>query len=158
MEEVTEEPAELVDRVAVGGLDIGQACLVRCVRVPHESKPGGRRQEVRTDATVTPVLLDLRDWLICLGVTRVVMEAISAYWKPPFHLLEDDIECWVVNARDVKNVPGRPKTDLLTELREEVPQVTGRMGMWVHTVADRDHRGGSAAGSVAAGGAAVRVA
>ena len=41
------------------------------------------------------------------------MEATSAYWKPPFYLLEDDIECWVVNARDVKNVPGRPKTDKL---------------------------------------------
>ena len=61
--------------------------------------------------TVTPALLELRDWLICQGVTRVVMEATSAYWKPPFYLLEDDIECWVVNARDVKNVPGRPKTD-----------------------------------------------
>jgi transposase len=44
-------------------------------------------------------------------VTLVVMEATSAYWKPPFYLLEDDIECWVVNARDVKNVPGRPKLD-----------------------------------------------
>src|SRR5689334_2948922 len=41
------------------------------------------------------------------------MEATSAYWKPPFYLLEDDIECQVVNARDVKNVPGRPKTDKL---------------------------------------------
>src|SRR5215469_5792711 len=42
------------------------------------------------------------------------MEATSAYWKPPFYLLEDDIaECWVVNARDVKNAPGRPKTDKL---------------------------------------------
>jgi transposase len=81
------------------------------VRVPHERKPGGRRQEVRTYPTTTPALLGLRDWLICQGVTRVVMEATSAYWKPPFYLLEDDIECWVVNARDVKNVPGRPKTD-----------------------------------------------
>jgi transposase len=42
-----------------------------------------------------------------------VMEATSTYWKPPFYLLEDAIECWVVNARDVKNVPGRPKTDRL---------------------------------------------
>src|ERR1700684_357466 len=41
------------------------------------------------------------------------MEATSAYWKPPFYLLEDAIECWVVNARDVKQVPGRPKTDRL---------------------------------------------
>ena len=30
------------------------------------------------------------------------MESTSAYWKPPFCLLEDAIECWVVNARDVK--------------------------------------------------------
>jgi transposase len=109
MEEVTEEPAELVERVAA--LDIGKASLVCCVRVPHESRPGARRQEVRTYSTTTPALLELRDWLICHGVTRVVMEATSAYWKPPFYLLEDDIECWVVNARDVKNVPGRPKTD-----------------------------------------------
>jgi transposase len=111
MEEVTDEPAELVERVAA--LDIGKASLVCCVRVPHESRPGARRQEVRTYDTVTPALLELRDWLICQGVTRVVMEATSAYWKPPFYLLEDDIECWVVNARDVKNVPGRPKTDKL---------------------------------------------
>ena len=108
MEEITEEPAELVERVAA--LDIGKASLVCCVRVPHESRPGARRQEVRTYDTVTPALLELRDWLICQGVSRVVMEATSAYWKPPFYLLEDDIECWVVNARDVKNVPGRPKT------------------------------------------------
>src|SRR5258706_14925659 len=100
MEEVTEEQAELGERVAA--LDIGKASLVCCVRVPHESRPGGRRQEVRTYDTVTPALLELRDWLICHGVARVVLEATSADWKPPFFLLEDDIECWVVNAPDVK--------------------------------------------------------
>jgi transposase len=115
MDEITEEPAALVERIAA--LDIGKATLTVCVRVPHEDKPGARRQEVRTYATLTPALLELRDWLICQGVTLVVMEATSAYWKPPFYLLEDDIECWVVNARDVKNVPGRAKTDLLTEPR-----------------------------------------
>ena len=41
------------------------------------------------------------------------MEATSTYWKPPFYLLEDATECWLVNARDVKNVPGRAKTDKL---------------------------------------------
>src|SRR5215813_15354672 len=112
MEEITEEPAALVERVAA--LDIGKAVLTACVRVPHEDKPGARRQEVRTYATVTPALLALRDWLTCQGVTLVVMEATSAYWKPPFYLLEDDIaECWVAGARDVKNAPGRPKTDKL---------------------------------------------
>ena len=111
MDEITEEPAALVERIAA--LDIGKATLTVCVRVPHDDKPGARRQEVRTYATLTPALLELRDWLICQGVTLVVMEATSAYWKPPFYLLEDDIECQVVNARDVKNVPGRPKTDKL---------------------------------------------
>jgi len=111
MEEITEEPGALTERVAA--LDIGKASLTACIRVPHEDKPGARRQEVRTYATVTRALLELRDWLVCQGVTLVVMEATSAYWKPPFYLLEDDLECQVVNARDVKNVPGRPKTDKL---------------------------------------------
>ena len=111
MEEIFGEEAELVARVAA--LDIGKATLTACVRVPHEDKPGRRRQEVRTFATVTRSLLELRDWLICQGVSLCVMEATSTYWKPPFYLLEDAAECWVVNARDVRNVPGRPKTDRL---------------------------------------------
>jgi len=111
VEEITEEAAELVARVAA--LDIGKAELVACVRVPHEARPGRRRQEVRTFATTTRSLLELRDWLICQGVSLCVMEATSTYWKPPFYLLEDAVGCWVVNARDVKNVPGRPKTDRL---------------------------------------------
>jgi transposase len=111
VDEVSEEEAEVVARVAA--LDIGKASLVACVRVPHEEKPGRRRQEVRTFTTLTRSLLELRDWLVCQGVSLCVMEATSAYWKPPFYLLEDAVECWVVNARDVKNVPGRPKTDRL---------------------------------------------
>ena len=111
MKETTEEEAEPVARVAA--LDIGKAELVCCVRVPHETTPGRRRQEVRTFTTTTGSLLELRDWLAGLGVSLCVMESTSAYWKPPFYLLEDAIECWVVNARDVKNVPGRPKTDRL---------------------------------------------
>ena len=114
MEETAEEPAEVVARAAA--LDIGKASLVACVRVPHDTDPSKRRQQVRTFSTTTPQLLSLRDWLVSQGVTRVVMEATSAYWKPPFYLLEDDIECWVVNARDVKNVPGRAKTDKLDAL------------------------------------------
>jgi transposase len=49
-----------------------------------------------------------------LGVTRVVMEATSDYWKPPFYLLEaHGFDVWLVNAKDVKHLPGRPKTDRL---------------------------------------------
>jgi transposase len=110
VEEIIED-AEVVTRVAA--LDIGKASLVACVRVPHEDKPGRRCQEVRTFATTTAALLELRDWLACQGVVLCVMEATSTYWKPPSCLLEDAVECWLVNARDVKNVPGRAKTGRL---------------------------------------------
>jgi len=56
----------------------------------------------------------MADRLLDLGVTRIVMEATSSYWKPPFYLLEaHGLQVWLVNARDVKNLPGRPKTDRL---------------------------------------------
>jgi transposase len=47
-------------------------------------------------------------------VTRVVMEATPDYWKPVFYLLEArGLDPWLVNAKDVKHLPGRPKTDKL---------------------------------------------
>jgi transposase len=109
MEEVDEQELH-VERIAA--LDLGKATLEVCVRVPHESKPGRRLQEVRGYATTTGALLALADWLHSWGVTRVVMESTSDYWKGAYWLLEaEGFECWLVNARDVKNVPGRPKTD-----------------------------------------------
>jgi transposase len=63
---------------------------------------------------MTRSLLQLADRLAELGVTRVVMEATSDYWKAPFYLLEaHGLDVWLVNARDVKHLPGRPKTDKL---------------------------------------------
>ena len=62
---------------------------------------------------MTRSLLIMSDWLAGLGVTRVVMEATGDYWKPPFYLLEGCFETWLVNAKDVKHLPGRPKTDRL---------------------------------------------
>jgi transposase len=63
---------------------------------------------------MTRSLLRLADRLRELGVTRVVMEATSDYWKPAFYLLEaQEFEPWLVNAKDVKHLPGRPKTDKL---------------------------------------------
>ena len=41
------------------------------------------------------------------------MEATGDYWKPPFYLLEGSLETWLVNAKDIKHLPGRPKTDRL---------------------------------------------
>jgi transposase len=103
---------EIIERVAA--LDIGKAELVVCVRVPSSDTPGRRAQEVRTYSTMTGSLLALAAWLHQLGVTRVVMEATSDYWKPVFYVLEAyGLDPWLVNARDVKHLPGRPKTDKL---------------------------------------------
>jgi transposase len=56
----------------------------------------------------------LADWLRGHGVQVVAMEATSGSWKPVFYLLEaEGFTCWLRNARHVKNVPGRPKTDRL---------------------------------------------
>ncbi|MEU1276352.1 IS110 family transposase [Streptomyces sp. NPDC005799] len=110
--EESEQGPELVERVAA--IDIAKASGMVCTRVPHEDKPGRRMQRVWHVAATSGTILDLADHLICQGVTRVVMEATSTYWKPFFFLLEArGLGCWLVNARDVKNVPSRPKTDKL---------------------------------------------
>ena len=103
---------EIIERVAA--LDIGKAELMCCARVPDEDHPGRRLQEVQPYPTLTRSVLGLSDRLRCLGVTRVVMEATSDYWKPVFYLLEAaGFETWLVNAKDVKHLPGRPKTGKL---------------------------------------------
>jgi transposase len=108
----TQDNEEIIARVAA--LDIGKAELVCCVRVPDEDRAGRRLQEVEAYSTMTRPLLGMADRLACLGVTRVVMEATSDYWKPVFYLLEAaGFETWLVNAKDVKHLPGRPKTDKL---------------------------------------------
>lgn len=112
MLEETHEREEIIERVAA--LDIGKAELVCCARVPGEAGQSRRVQEVQAYSTMTRSLLRMADRLRDLGVTRVVMEATSDYWKPPFYLLEAaGFEVWLVNAKDVKHLPGRPKTDRL---------------------------------------------
>jgi transposase len=66
-----------------------------------------RRQEIRTFATTTPALLELRDWLSAHEVTLVGMEATGDYWKPVYYLLEDVFDVQPLNARHMRNVPGR---------------------------------------------------
>jgi transposase len=87
------------------------------------------------------------------------MEATSDYWKPVFYVLEAaGFETWLVNAKDVKHLPGRPKTDLLTELSGRSFGQGVRRAAVLARFAARDQRRGWAAGVVRAGGAAGRVA
>ena len=97
----------IVERPAA--LDVHKAQVTACVRVSGED--GERRSEVREFSTMVGGLLVLRDWLKAHGVTQVAMEATSVYWKPVWAVLEDDFELLLVNARHVKNLPGR-KTDV----------------------------------------------
>ena len=100
METIVERPA---------ALDVHKAQVTACVRVPY--KRGRREQLVREFPTTVRGLLALRDWLAGHGVQQVVMEATGVYWKAPWAVLEDEFDCMLVNARHVKQVPGR-KTDV----------------------------------------------
>ena len=99
----------VVERCA--GLDVHQKTVMACVRSPGEGKK--REEKVREFTTFTSGLRELRDWLKAEGVTQVAMEATGIYWRPVWYVLEelDGVEVLVVNARHVKNVPGR-KTDV----------------------------------------------
>jgi ribosomal protein S24E len=84
MLEETPEREEIIERVAA--LDIGKAELVCCVRVPGGPGKSRRVQEVKTYKTMTRSLLVMVERLSELGVTRVIMEATSDYWKSSFYL------------------------------------------------------------------------
>jgi transposase len=92
------------------GLDIGKKDLKACVRRPA-ARAGRRASEVRTFATTTRGLLALSEWLTAERVSVVGMESTGDYWKPVFYLLEGAFEAQLLNARHIRNVPGR-KTDV----------------------------------------------
>ncbi len=93
----------------VAGLDVHKAQVTACVRVPVAG--GSREQQVAEFSTTVRGLVALRDWLEAHRVTHVAMEATGVYWQPVWHVLEDACELMLVNARHVKQVPGR-KTDV----------------------------------------------
>jgi transposase len=99
-----DEVDRLIERCA--GLDVHKASVKACVRVPGE-QPGQRRSQTRTFRTTTAGLVLLRDWLASHAVTVVGMESTGVFWKPVYYLLEDEFDCWLLNARHLRNVPGR---------------------------------------------------
>jgi len=87
------------------GLDVHKGTVVACIMGT------GIKKEIRTYTTMTNDLLRLKEWIQEAGITHVAMESTGVYWKPVFNILEDQFEVILVNARHVKNVPGR-KTDV----------------------------------------------
>ena len=93
----------------VAGLDVHKAQVTACVRLPAPG--GGREQHLAEFASTVSGLLGLRDWLCAQRVGQVAMEATGVYWQPVWHILEDGFDLLLVNARHIKQVPGR-KTDV----------------------------------------------
>lgn len=144
---------EILARVAA--IDVGKDAGMICTRVPHPNQPGKRASTVSSVPARTGTILALADRLVAEGIERVVLEATSDYWRPFYYLLgARGLLVWLVNARDVKNVPGRPKTDLLTELAESMSGRSGGYRSAADTVRARDQRFGCA-GFVEVGGAAA---
>ena len=93
------------------GMDVSKRDAKVCIRIAGKGRRGAQ-QTITTWASTTRQILALREHLIAEQVTCVVMEATSHYWKPFYYLLEDaGFEVLLVNARQVKNLPGR-KSDV----------------------------------------------
>ena len=113
VEEIDSEEEERVLACAAA-VDVAKASGMVCVRRPHPSIEGRRTSRVWEVESTTNSILALGGDLVALGVERVVLESTSDYWRPFFYLLEAaGCTVWLVNARDVKQVTGRPKTDKL---------------------------------------------
>jgi transposase len=114
------EPQEIEEReheiavARVAAVDVAKASGMVCTRLPREGEAGRFTTKVWTVDATTNAILELADHLAGLQVEKVVLESTSDYWRPFFYLLEAaGLNVDLVNARDVKNAPGRPKTDKL---------------------------------------------
>ena len=137
------------------GVDIGKDVIAVAVRLPGDG-PDGRKTIKRMFETFYGVLRECARWLTDQGVTHVAMEATGIYSMPVYHALlaYGEFEQVLVNAREVKNVPGR-KTDLLTELSRDLEEGYVRRRVRPVRFAACDRRWGYASGFVRAGGAAA---
>lgn len=93
----------------VAGLDVHSKTVAVCLRRADDLRKVTK--QVRTFGTMTRDLLALSDWLAAEGVTHIAMESTGVFWKPIYNILEGQFQILLVNARHIKNVPGR-KTDV----------------------------------------------
>lgn len=91
------------------GLDVHKQSVEACVR---RIEPNGQiHQQTHHWATMTADILMMADWMAAQGVTHVAMESTGVFWKPIFNILEPRFKVLLVNARHLKQVPGR-KSDI----------------------------------------------
>lgn len=91
------------------GIDVHKKQVTVCALWSDEH--GQPQKEIRTFPTMTADLLALADWLAGLGIERLAMESTGVYWKPVWNVLEGTFAMMLVNAKRIKNVPGR-KSDV----------------------------------------------
>ncbi|RZU48295.1 transposase [Krasilnikovia cinnamomea] len=104
------ECEEVLARVCA--IDVAKESGMVCTRLPGPS--GRRSSRVWQVPATTNAISDLAAALVAAGVQKATVESTSDYWRIWFYLLEAaGLDVQLVNARDVKNVPGRPKTDKL---------------------------------------------
>jgi transposase len=110
-EEIPDADHELViERVCA--IDVAKASGAVCVRLPHEARPGRRVSRVWQLPATTRAVTELAAQLVLERIEKVTVESTSDYWRIWYYLLEAaGLDVQLVNARDVKNLPGRPKTD-----------------------------------------------
>jgi len=107
--EVAEERVEVVTYAAA--IDVAKASGMVCTRVPGSRSDRKRQTVWQVDATCASVIA-LMDHLRCEGIQRLVLESTSDYWRCWYYLAEAvGLEVWLVNAKDVKHLPGRGKSD-----------------------------------------------
>jgi transposase len=91
------------------GLDVHKEGISAClISVDSDGKD---QVEIREFSAFTKGLIELRNWLVFNQCPIVAMESTGIYWRPVHNIVEADVEVILVNARHVKNVPGR-KTDI----------------------------------------------
>jgi transposase len=97
--------------VTACGLDVHKDIIEACVRIGDGSAEG--KVIIQTFSTMRKTLFELRDWLISLKCFKVLMESTGVFWMPIYWILEEvnGLNVGVGNSRDLKNAPGRPKTD-----------------------------------------------
>ena len=150
-EEIPDTERELVvERVCA--IDVAKDSGKVCVRV--SGRAGKRVSKVWDVPARTGAVAELAEHLLVEGIEKVTVESTSDYWRIWFYVLEAaGLSVQLVNARDVKNVPGRPKTDLLTELPRGFRGRCVPGGVGLARFAARDWRWRTAAGFGGAGGA-----
>jgi len=109
--EVAEDSTQVVEYAAA--IDVAKGSGMVCTRVSG-SRPDRRRQAVWQAGATYREVIALMDHLRCQGIQRLVLESTSDYWRVWYYLAEAaGLEVWLVNARDVRHLPGRGKSDRL---------------------------------------------